>query len=148
MIWLIKIQWTTFRIRQFITYTESNQKSKPKGFVRVSYSGLCPHSQKKKSKMLLSQSCLTLFNPMDYSPPGSSVHGILQARILEWITISFSRGSSWSRDRIQVSCIAGRFFTIWDTREASHMKKDDIETKGARWRKPRLWNTLLLKSPF
>ena len=50
MIWLIKIQWTTFRIRQFITYTESNQKSKPKVFVRVSYSGLCPHSQKKKVK--------------------------------------------------------------------------------------------------
>ena len=46
---------------------------------------------------------------MDCSPPGSSVRGILQARILEWITISFSRGSSWPRDR---TCIAGRFFTI------------------------------------
>ena len=47
---------------------------------------------------------------MDYS---SSVHGILQARILEWIAIPFSRGPSWSRDLIQVSCIADRFFTIW-----------------------------------
>ena len=50
---------------------------------------------------------------MGYSPPGSSVHEILQARILEWVTIPFSRGSSWRRDQTQVSCIAGRFFTIW-----------------------------------
>ena len=48
---------------------------------------------------------------MDCSPPGFSVHGILQARILEWVTISFSRGSSWLRDQIRVSCIADRFFT-------------------------------------
>ena len=43
----------------------------------------------------------------------SSVHGILQARILEWVAIPFSRGSSWPRDWTRVSCIAGRFFTIW-----------------------------------
>ena len=55
---------------------------------------------------------------MDYSPPGSSVHGISQARILEWVTMSSSRGSSWSRGRTQVSCITGRYFTIWATREA------------------------------
>ena len=55
---------------------------------------------------------------MDYSPPGSSVHGILQARILEWVAMPFSRGSSQSRDRTQVSCIAGGFFSIWTTREA------------------------------
>ena len=48
---------------------------------------------------------------MDCSPPGSSVHGILQARILEWVAISISRESSWPRDRTRVSCIAGRFFT-------------------------------------
>ena len=54
-----------------------------------------------------------LCDPTDCSPPGSSVHGIVQARILEWIAISFSRGSSWPRDQTQVSCIAGRFFTIW-----------------------------------
>ena len=53
-----------------------------------------------------------------YSPPGSSVHGIFQARILAWIAISFSRGSSWPRDQTQVSRIAGRCFTIWATREA------------------------------
>ena len=55
----------------------------------------------------------SLWPPMDYSPPGSSVHGILQARILEWLAISFSRGSSWPKDQTWVSCIAGRFFTIW-----------------------------------
>ena len=56
-----------------------------------------------------------------YSPPGSSLHGILQARILEWVAIFFSRGSSCPRDWTQVSCISGRFFTVWATREA-HMK--------------------------
>ena len=58
------------------------------------------------------QSCSTLCNPMDCSPPGSSVHGILLTRILEWVAIPFSRGFSWPRDRTPVSsCIAGRFFT-------------------------------------
>ena len=52
------------------------------------------------------------------SPPGSSVHGILQARILEWVAISFSRGSSWPRNQTRVSCIAGRWFTNWAMREA------------------------------
>ena len=55
----------------------------------------------------------TLCNPMDCSPPGSSVHGILQARILEWVAIPFSRGSSRSRDWTWASCIAGKFFTVW-----------------------------------
>ena len=55
--------------------------------------------------------------PLDYSPPGSSVHEILQARILEWVAIPFSRGSSWFRNWIQVSYTAGRFLTVCDTRE-------------------------------
>ena len=62
--------------------------------------------------MLVFQLCLTLCDPMNCLP-GSSVHGILQARILECVAISFSRESSWSRDQTQVSCIAGGFFTIW-----------------------------------
>ena len=68
--------------------------------------------------MLVPQSCPSLCNPMDYNPSGSTVQGILQARILEWVAISFSRGSSLPRDQIWVSCIAGRFFTVWATREA------------------------------
>ena len=67
--------------------------------------------------MLVTQSCPTLYNPMDCSLPGSSVHGILQARIQEWIAISFSKASSQPRDRTWVSHIAGRFFTLWATRE-------------------------------
>ena len=54
---------------------------------------------------------------MVYSLPASSDHGILQARILEWVAILFSRGSCWPRDQTQVSCIAGRFFNIWASRE-------------------------------
>ena len=57
---------------------------------------------KNKSVCLVAQSCPTLSNPVDCSPPGSSVHEILQARILEWVAISFSRGSSWPRDRTQI----------------------------------------------
>ena len=67
--------------------------------------------------VLASQSCPTLCDPEDCSPPGSSVCGILQARILQWVAIPFSRGSSWLRGQTWVSCIAGRFFTIWATRE-------------------------------
>ena len=67
---------------------------------------------KNREKVLVAQPCPTLCNPMDCSLPGSSVHGILQARILEWIAIPFFRGSSWSRDQTQISCIAGKFFTI------------------------------------
>ena len=62
---------------------------------------------------LTTQSCPTLCDPMSYT-----VHGILQARILEWVTFPFSRGSSQPRDQTQVSLIAGRFFTRWATREA------------------------------
>ena len=65
---------------------------------------------KKKEKV--AQSCLTLCDPTDYT-----VHGILQARILEWVAFPFSRGSSQLRDWTRVSCTAGRFFTSWGTME-------------------------------
>ena len=64
------------------------------------------------------QLCPVICNPMDCSPPGSSVHGILQARMLEWVAILFSRGSSQLRAQTWVSSITGGFFTIWATREA------------------------------
>ena len=67
--------------------------------------------------MLVAQSCLTLCDPMDCSPPGFSVHGILQAGILEWRAIPFSRGFSQPRDQTWVSHSAGRFFTAWAARE-------------------------------
>ena len=62
------------------------------------------------------QTCPTVCDPMDYSLLGSSVHGILQARILECIAIPFSRGSFWPRDRTWLSCTAGTFLTFWATR--------------------------------
>ena len=68
--------------------------------------------------VLVAQSCLTLWDPMEGSSPGSSVHGILQARIVDWVAIPFSRGSSQPRDWNCVSCAADRFFTVWATREA------------------------------
>ena len=71
-------------------------------------------------KVLVSQSCPTLCNPMDCSLPGSSVNGIFQARILDWVAIPFSSGSSQPRVQTWVSCITGRFFTICATREAHY----------------------------
>ena len=65
----------------------------------------------------VAQSCPTLCDPMDCSLPGSSVHGIFQARVLEWIAISFSRGSSQTRDWTWVSRIVDRRFTVWATRD-------------------------------
>ena len=69
---------------------------------------------KNLSRSVMSNSC----DPIDCSLPGSSVQGILQARIVEWVVISFSRGSSQPRNWTRVSSIAGRFFTNWATREA------------------------------
>ena len=74
----------------------------------------------KKVKSEATQSYPTLCDPVDCSLPGSSIFGILQARILAWVAISSSRGSSRPRDQTLVSCIAGRCFTLWATREAQH----------------------------
>ena len=74
-----------------------------------------------KKESQVDQLCRTFCDPMDCSPPGSSVHGIFQARVLEWVAISFSRGSSGLRDQTWVSCIAGGHFTIWTTREVHYV---------------------------
>ena len=66
------------------------------------------------------QSSLTLCNPIDFSPPGTSVHGILQERILEWVAISFSRGSSRPRDQTHISCTGRQILYHWATWEAPH----------------------------
>ena len=72
---------------------------------------------KLKVKLL---SRVRLFATLDCSLPGFSIHGIFQARVIEWVAISFSRGSSWSGDRTQVSHNASRCFTLWATREATN----------------------------
>ena len=81
------------------------------------YSLYSPHCTLHTCVCLVTQSCLTLCDPVKYSPPGSSVHRIFQARILEWVAISFSKGSSWPRDWTWISCVACRLFTIWVTKE-------------------------------
>ena len=93
------------------------------------------------------QSCLPLSDPMYCSPPSSSVHGILQARILEWVVMPSSRGSFWLRDRTRdscSSCIAGRFFTTeppgksWYQRSKSHIVPQ-IDEKD-KWHISHLWS--------
>ena len=76
-------------------------------------------------KVLVAQACPALCDHMDCSPPGSSVHGILQARILKWIAMPSSRGSSWPRGWICISCITGKFVTNWVTREALYKGNED-----------------------
>ena len=85
------------------------------------------------------KSCPTLCDPMDCSGSGSSIHGIFQARVLEWIAISFSRGSSWPRNQTRVSHIAGRCFTVWATREVIK----NLASKITRWL---FWGASLLSS--
>ena len=81
--------------------------------------------REKESEVKVAQSCPTLCNPMDYT-----VHGILQARILEWVAFPFSRGSSQPKDRIQVSFIAGRFIPSWATREAQEKRIPRLNAAG------------------
>ena len=91
-------------------FTES--QSKPQNHFSILHASLNPW------RVLAAWACPTLWDPIEGSLPGSSVHGILQARILEWAAMPFTKGSSWSQDRTQVSHIAGGFFTNWATREA------------------------------
>ena len=91
---------------------------------------------------LVPQSCPTFCDPVDCSPPGSSVHGAFQARILEWVAISFSMGSSPPRDQTQVSHTAGRLFTILAI--TATPKSADPLRKRSCWRK---LTFLVLPSP-
>ena len=92
----------------------------------LSHGGRGPSSSKKRkwSPSVVSDS----LHPHGlYSLPGSSVHRVFQGRILKWVVISFSRGSSWPRDWTQVSCTAHRLFTIWATRKPSFSKQTFIK---------------------
>ena len=110
-------------------YASEEKKNQQKDQGENQYNGMYYTEQKtfKESSLSVSivksevtQLCLTLCDPMDCRLPGSPVHGIFQARVLEWITISFSRESFQSKDSTQLSHIAGRYFTIWSTREAQN----------------------------
>jgi len=102
---------------------------------------------------LVTESCPTLCNPMNCSPPGSSFHGISQARILEWVAISFSKGSSQPRDQTRVSCvsyIAGRCFTaepsglIKNSKRFCQIRFDELIQKyvwknKSKWKPRNFW---------
>ena len=82
----------------------------------------------------VSQLCPTLCDPMDCSLPGSSVHGIFQARVLEWVAISFSRGSSWLRDQTQVSHIVGRHFYHRSHQGSPNSYSSIWKMEGTQWK--------------
>ena len=114
----------SFGICPFTKIVNGNLPVRLRWKVRVVYIYACVRARSL-------QWCLTLCNPMDCSPPGSSVHGILQTRILEWVAMPFSRGSSRPRDQTHVSyvsCIADSFFTVWAIREALHNTYTYIHT--------------------
>ena len=105
------------RILEWVAFPLSRGSFQPRDQTQVSrIAGKFFTSWATREAGMCAQSCLTLCNPMDCSLTGSPVHGIFQARILEWVAIPFSRRPSQPRDQTQVSCIAGRFFTIWATR--------------------------------
>ena len=89
--------------------------------------------RKSEREHEVAQSCPTLRDPMDCSLPGSSVYGIFQARVLEWIAISFSKGSSQPRDRTQVSHIVDRCFTVRATREVQEMLFEWTVITWSKW---------------
>ena len=111
------------RILEWVAMPFSRGSSCPRDWTHVSYvsyigrfftTSITWEALQAAELVLVTQSCSTLWDPMDCSLPGSSLHGILQARILEWVAISFSRESSQHRDHTRVSrgsCIACRFFT-------------------------------------
>ena len=95
----------------------------------------------------VAQLCLTLWDPMDCNPPGSSVHGILQERILGWVAISFSRGSFWPRDGACVSYIAGGFFTtelLGKPPARPYLNMNSLQ----EWSHPCIWEFYSLQNVF
>ena len=98
-----------------------NSRIKPKSLVSPALQAdSLPAEPSGKPKVLVAQSCPTLCDSMDCSPPGSSIHRVLQARILEQVPIAFSSGPSQLRDQTRVICVAGRLFTIWAPGSPKH----------------------------
>ena len=111
-------KWTSFVTKKMWScITNPGPRSRAQGSRPMCHEFSC-YCERKKVKVLVVQSCQNLCDPMDCGPPDTSVHGVLQARVLECIPMPFSRGSSQPRDRTWVSCIGSRFFTVWATREA------------------------------
>ena len=101
-----------------------------------------------REKVKVADLCWVLCNLMDCILLGSSVHGILLARILEWVAISFSKRSSWSREWTWVSCTAGKFITVWATREAPFGSHHSLTEQKMRAYEPRVFAQHCLFSLF
>ena len=108
------------------------------------------HPSFSAHKVLVVQSCPTLYESVDCHAPGSSVHGILSARILELVSMPLSRGSAQTRGQTQISCTAGRFFTIWATREAHTIVQEasNVSRKWAQSLHPSSSQASWVASPF
>ena len=110
---IIKESWDSFITKLYPTLCDLMDYSTPGSSVSFTIS----------EWKLVTHLYPTVCNPLDCSLPVSSVHEILQARILKWVAIPFSRGSSRPRNRNRVSCIVGKFFTNWATREAHYLSE-------------------------
>ena len=91
--------------------------------------------------VLVAQLCPTLWDPMDCSPPASSVLGILQARILEWVAIPFNRGSSWSRNGTRISLTAGGVFTICRPNLMPLLTKKEVRLREGSCSRSHSWRS-------
>ena len=110
---------------------ETRLTTSARGSYRLS--SLAYRPKKLESESEVAQSCPTLCHPVDCSPPGFSLQGLLQARILEWVVISFSRGSSQPRDQTWVSHITGTRFNLWPTRDWNLPLKTENPLKSFKW---------------
>ena len=108
---LLRVSWTARRSDKWILKGISPELIQPVTSAERTNDYLT-HSESESHSVVSSP-----LPPMDCNPPGSSVHGILQARILDWVAISFSRGPSPARDQTCISCTAGKPFPIWASRE-------------------------------
>ena len=105
----------------------------PPAMVVSSVCGFLPFATYHNMFVLVAQLYPTLCNPMDCSPPGCSIHGILQARILEWVVISFSRGFSRLRDWIHISCICRSVLYHWVTSEVWYGREKSLKKEIEVW---------------
>ena len=127
---VLLLRTTLWELRMWMVYSILTESQKETHFSRVC---VCCYFSRVWS---------TLCDPVGCNPPGSPVHGIFPARILEWVAISFSRGSSWPRDRTQVSRTVGRHITIWATREILR-KRITVKTQSEKRVSPDLHRSLL-----
>ena len=134
---------TSFTRSRFLAQEFPSQALLWVNLMPVRHTDLWSTSSERKVNVLVAQLCQTLCDPMDCSPLGSSVHGLLQARMLEWVTIPFSRGLCLLGDQTCVSRIAGRFFIVWATRVAMKHLKVRVKPTLREEEMPDVWEEIV-----